>query len=315
MVPVPDSPFTIHHSLLTIRLTTGSGDLRFRRRFTLIELLVVIAIIAVLAAMLLPALTRAKETGRRAVCLSQLRQINLAALSFVDDHDGYLPIRSEHPGMWFTGAGWGSGEFALYGLDRSQWLVSSLWPTNNYGEPGGGYITDKVMMRCPSRFDHYQTSNPWDMVVAKQLWNSFWSSYHASGISGFLWHAGHYSSVFPLYLVRAEKQQSDQALFTDFMGRDSMAYEYGGDWWQLHQTNHWVGIPAGGNVVNVDGSGNWLQFTKTNWSWQMGCGNSPAGSWAVWGSLWGGPTADMTKYYYSGSTNPTRGKLFMPSGT
>jgi prepilin-type N-terminal cleavage/methylation domain-containing protein len=65
-----------------------------RRGFTLIELLVVIAIITVLAALLLPALARAKEQGRRAKCISNLKQITTAAKLFSLDHDGRLPWHS-----------------------------------------------------------------------------------------------------------------------------------------------------------------------------------------------------------------------------
>ena len=62
--------------------------------FTLIELLVVIAIIAILAAMLLPALSSAKEAGRRIACLSDLRQPSLGSQMYVNDNQGMYPARS-----------------------------------------------------------------------------------------------------------------------------------------------------------------------------------------------------------------------------
>src|SRR5262245_43038337 len=58
--------------------------------FTLVELLVVIAVIAVLTALLLPALGSAKEKGRRTACLSNLREVALAARLYMDDNDGGL---------------------------------------------------------------------------------------------------------------------------------------------------------------------------------------------------------------------------------
>ena len=66
-------------------------DRRSRRGFTLIELLVVIGIIAVLIAILLPALTTAREAGRRAVCLSNVRQLTAATLMYLNDNHQVLP--------------------------------------------------------------------------------------------------------------------------------------------------------------------------------------------------------------------------------
>lgn len=100
--PDPETvPFTSSFGHLAVMPTPIFPDF-FRRRtdavpaqpppgFTLIELLVVIAIIAILAGLMLPALSRAKEKSQKAHCANSLRQLGLGAVMYADENGDYLP--------------------------------------------------------------------------------------------------------------------------------------------------------------------------------------------------------------------------------
>ena len=78
------------------------GMRRYTPGFTLIELLVVMAIIAILAAMLLPALAKARHRATQAVCVSNLKQLGISFMLYADDWKGCFPKDASASNVWFT---------------------------------------------------------------------------------------------------------------------------------------------------------------------------------------------------------------------
>ena len=119
------------------------GPLHPRGAFTLIELLVVIAIIAILAGMLLPALSKAKSKGQAIVCLNNLSQLQKAWLMYTDDNHDIMPLTRlddggpphfrARPGSWVLGN-------AFVDVSPTNLQAGTLYP---YAQAVGVY-------RCPS---------------------------------------------------------------------------------------------------------------------------------------------------------------------
>jgi prepilin-type N-terminal cleavage/methylation domain-containing protein/prepilin-type processing-associated H-X9-DG protein len=113
-----------------------------RHGFTLIELLVVIAIIAILAAILFPVFARARENARRASCMSNLKQIGLGMMMYVQDYDGkyfYRTYGSDGPGT-------------ITGTIYSYWC-----PVTGYQWILEPYIKNTQLFVCPSNSSNYRS--------------------------------------------------------------------------------------------------------------------------------------------------------------
>jgi prepilin-type N-terminal cleavage/methylation domain-containing protein/prepilin-type processing-associated H-X9-DG protein len=117
---------------------------RRKRGFTLIELLVVIAIIAVLMAILMPALNRAREQGKRSVCLSNLRQLTMAWIMYADDNDDKLVSGDTGEYSWHQNeTSWVLKDWAANTTlqqKRDAILKGALYP----------YCKDIRLYRCPT---------------------------------------------------------------------------------------------------------------------------------------------------------------------
>lgn len=109
--------------------------------FTLIELLVVVSIIALLVAILLPAMSNARDQAKRVVCMSNLRQIGLGFIYYAEENEGWLPANSNH---------YGSLSHAVYHGGMSGWVnLGQLWNATSLNRDDKTIFTTAEIFYCP----------------------------------------------------------------------------------------------------------------------------------------------------------------------
>jgi len=233
---------------------------RCSHAFTLIELLVVIAIIAILAALLLPALGKAKSSAQAIQCTSNLKQLQLAWHLYSDDHNGRL-VPNFHLGTY---GAWGSIRSSsnswVSGCPRSDWTSvgirqGALWP----------YTRSEGIYRCPSDHEVWPYAGgstaprPFNVALSICL-NGGWNQYTGYALD-------------PAVVVKSTEIRRPARVFT-FMDEDEASIP-GGAFFVLAKwnTDLWYMIPGyrdksgGANVAFADGHADFKKWKDPGRRW------------------------------------------------
>ena len=230
-----------------------------RAFFTLIELLVVIAIIAILAAMLLPVLSQAREKARRAVCQSQLKQVGTLVNMYSDDYEGVVPSSVDQWNMshhqWYCQ----QNTYAV-GVKTKDWNEAWFYMIRDYlGQ------TNHWIFYCPGM----------DLGAAKTAVGSMippaWPA--SPPVNNLVGYSIYISDNLTAKLRLETAAKEGRALTYDvvFAPETTMSPVYisgvpDRSPWQGHRTYR---VADGGNVVYADGHVMWKDFSlwPTTWYW------------------------------------------------
>lgn len=226
---------------------------RLQRAFTLIELLVVIAIIAILAAMLLPALSKAKDRARKTQCLSNCRQLGIGSQLYATDFNGhYLPDTRTAT----------TPNTRLNGDDDLSWLYPRYIPAL------GAFV-------CPSTFNKIGTNLILDFKSQEYLMRSLTDN----AVGGRPGTNGHSYEVLGEVRTKKVTQNFCQTYALEYHPQLKGSKPGPSGFWLLHDSddaginnkwdapdNHSV---QGGNVVYCDGHAAWVQNKKHAEQWMI----------------------------------------------
>lgn len=186
------------------------------RRFTLIELLVVVAIIGILASLLLPSLSRAREATKRAVCLSNMKQVGLGVSIYIEDGESSLPgplyslVRASYTSNSKTLAkytaevlGYAKADnSAVDELHRNTMFMCPSFTSSVSGVEAANTIQFSTFGRDPDTNIRYfgypstgekpakigQVEDPTDTVAVKEIDNFYWPGSYGGDVSSQIRH-------------------------------------------------------------------------------------------------------------------------------